>query len=597
MHTSQFKLPASIIHCLFLLLALIMLLSGRSHASELVYTIQSGSFEDMELANMQFDTIAGTLQESEIQHLRIERIEPYYCVRLGKFETAADAWNVLEQLQPRQPLLYEAIVLEAYITDERIKRRYPDTGENSDLTEEPETENETVQAEHAQRNAEPAEEVAEPEQHEKKAENKQENRAEPVKTSVTVKKDDGRISLSVQDADIRKVLKGLAIKKNLNIVISQGVQGKVSVNVNNLKLHEVLDAIVTINGFNYMKKDNIIFVTKGKDGEGEKLFDAEVRVFRLKYAEVEEAESVVKELVSEAAHITLYKPEKTLIIEDESRNLDSIAKVLKALDVPPRQVLIETKILQVRLNDDNSLGIDWSRSFSDYFGSSGQVYTQGFTGASQGFFFNIMNGQFNLFLEALNNVTEVDTLSSPSLLALDNKEATIIIGEKLGYYVTTATEATVLQSVEFLDTGTQLILTPHIIDDDRVIMKIHPEVSDGIVIDGLPSKNTAEVTTNLIAPNGGTIFIGGLLRDRKEDIKNRVPLLGKIPILGALFSKTTNITSRTEIVVLITPHIITKENKDILARNNQKVNTIEQDLRQERSVLELLPGTKLKKPD
>jgi type II secretory pathway component GspD/PulD (secretin) len=123
-------------------------------------------------------------------------------------------------------------------------------------------------------------------------------------------------------------------------------------------------------------------------------------------------------------------------------------------------------------------------------------------------------------------------------------------------------------------------------------MEIHPEISDGIVIDGLPSKNTAEVTTNLMAPNGGTIFIGGLIRDRKEDIKERVPGLGAIPIIGALFSKTTNITTRTEIVVLITPHIITAGNKDLLKQETEKVNHIEEDLKKERSLKELLPGMK-----
>ena len=587
MHTSQFKLYSKIAF-----IAFILLLSPRIHASELVYTIQSGSFDDIEHANIQFDTIAYTLQESEIQQLRIEHIEPYFCVRLGKFETLDDALNVLEQLQPRQPLLYEAIVLEAYITDDRIKRIYADTGENADSGQEPEKENEAVPAENMQQQAEPNEQVVRPEPHEMGEQKKQEDTIKPVKTSVAVKKDDDRISLSVQDADIRSVLKGLSMKKDLNIVISQEVKGTVSVNVNNLTLHEVLDAIITINGFTYMKKDNIIFVSKPKEEEEDNFFNAEVRTFKLQYANMEEAEKVVKELLTESAHITLYKPEKTLVIEDEVRNLASVGKVLKSLDVPPRQVLIETKILQVRLNDDTSLGIDWNQSFSDFFGSSGQAGTRDFTTASNGFFFNIINGDFSLFLDALNNITDVNTLSSPSLLALDNKEATIIIGEKLGYYVTAATESTVLQSVQFLNTGTQLVLTPHIIDDDTVIMNIHPEVSDGIVIGGLPSKNTAEVTTNLMAPNGGTIFIGGLLRDRKEDIKTRVPLLGKIPLLGALFSKTTNITSRTEIVVLITPHIISDANSEMLTRNTEKVNDYEKHLREERSEKELLPGIK-----
>ncbi len=584
---------SSAVKCLMLMMAFVLVLSANLHASELYYTIQTGSFNDMDHANIQFDNIAHTLQESEMQHLRIEKVGTYFCVRLGKFEAYSDALNFLERLQPRQPLLYEALLLEAYITDERVMRVFPDSLSAADNTRDIEKKTQTVPVQNVQQDAEPVEKAVQSEPQVEEAQTTHENTVKPVKASVVTKEDDDRISLSIQDADIRSVLKGLSIKKKLNIVTSKDVSGKISVNVHNLTLQEVLDAIITINGFSYVQKDNIIFVTNGK-GSGDNLLDEEVRMFKLKYADIDEVEKVIAKLVTESAKITFYRPEKTLIVEDVAQNLNQVEKVLKALDVPPRQVLIETRILQVRLNDDSSLGIDWSHTFSDFFNSSGQVSTQGFTtgGASQGFFFNIMNGDFTLFLEALQNITQVNTLSSPSLLALNNKEATIIIGEKLGYYVTTATEATVLQSVEFLDTGTQLKLTPHIVNDDSVIMKIHPEVSDGIVIDGLPSKNTAEVTTNLMAPNGGTILIGGLIRDRKEDIKNRVPLLGKIPVLGALFSKTTNITTRTEIVVLITPHIISDANKEILARNNQRVNSIEKDLQQERSEMELVPGIK-----
>jgi type IV pilus assembly protein PilQ len=328
----------------------------------------------------------------------------------------------------------------------------------------------------------------------------------------------------------------------------------------------------------------------------EDFLETDVMTFKLKYADIDEVEKVISELVSESANITVYKPEKTLIVEDMSRSLDRVKQVLETLDIPPKQVLIETRIMSVRLNDDTSLGIDWSDTFSGFFNSSGNVLTQGFarpeTFFAQGFFFNVMNGDFNLILDALQTITEVSFISSPRVLALDNKEARILIGDMLGYYVTTATEAAVLQSVEFLDTGTQLIITPHIIDDERIIMDIHPEISDGSVIDGLPSKNTAEVTTSLMAPDGGTIFIGGLIRDRKEDIKERVPGLGSIPVIGALFGRTTNITVRHEIIVLITPHIISAANNEILEKNNQKVFETEKNVKKERSLRELIPGTK-----
>ena len=102
-----------------------------------------------------------------------------------------------------------------------------------------------------------------------------------------------------------------------------------------------------------------------------------------------------------------------------------------------------------------------------------------------------------------------------------------------------------------------------------------------------PNSKTVE---SLMAPDGGTIFIGGLIRDRKEEIKSRVPGLGAIPLLGALFSKTTNITVRTEIIVLITPHIITADNKDLLEKDTQKVNEVEKSLKKDRSIKELIPG-------
>jgi type IV pilus assembly protein PilQ len=542
----------------------------------------------MDHANQQFDNIVQTLQKSEIDQLRIEHVGSYYCVRIGKFEAQPDAQKFLERLQP---LFSDAMLLEVKIKKERIRRSFPEAlyvADNYTETDEP---SQSVPVQHTQNDLEriEGENLSVPGIPEAEPQSDSEDKAVNMLADMT--EEDDRLSLSIQDADIRSVLKGLSIKKKLNIVTSQDVTGKISVNVHNLTFEEVLDAIITINGFSYIQKDNIIFVTNSKEGAQENLLDQEMRIFKLKYADIDEVKKVVDKLVTESANIEFYRPAKTVIVEDISKNLDQIEKVLEALDVPPRQVLIETKILQVRLNDDSSLGIDWNHTFNSFFDSSGSVSTQGFTGATQGFFFNILSGDFTLFLEALQSITEVSTLSSPSLLALDNKEATIIIGEKLGYHVTTATEATVLQSVEFLDTGTQLILTPQVIDDDRVIMTIHPEVSDGIVIDGLPSKNTAEVTTSLMAPDGGTIFIGGLLRDRKEDIKNRVPGLGAIPVLGALFSKTNNITVRTEIIVLITPHIITAANKELLEKRTQKVNSIEKDLQKERSIKELVPGT------
>jgi type IV pilus assembly protein PilQ len=580
--------------CLILSLFVLLILPVNSHSDTSVYTLQIGTFLKSRHADTLFDHTASILNNNDLDYLRIEKIQKYYAVRLGKFDGRSEASIFREAISPD---FDDIVLMKANIKGENIIRTYHDASSAehaavfSYTPPQPSGKaNLWLDKESAGENILDAD---------KKKTNIQKtniqkiNREDQNNKKIKVIENEDRLSLSVQDAEIKSILKALSIKKKLNIVADKDVTGKISVHLENLALNEVLDAIIPFNGFNYVQRDEIIYVTKADKSKVEDLQKTDVMVFKLNYVDMDEIEKVVSKLVSESSKITFYRPEKTLIIEDKPENIVRVKKVLDRLDIPPKQVLIETRIMSVRLNDDSSLGIDWNDTFSGFFNSSGNILTDGFTsGTGQGFFFNVINSDFNLFLDALQNKTEVSFLSTPRVLALDNKEASIIIGDKLGYFVTTATEAAVLQSVEFLDTGTQLYLTPHITDDGKIIMEIHPEISDGSVINGLPSKNTTEVTTSLMAPDGGTIFIGGLIRDRKEDVYERVPGLGSIPIFGALFGKTTNITIRNEIIVLITPHIISAGNTEVFEKDMQKVQETAETLKKERSLKELFPGTK-----
>jgi len=407
---------------------------------------------------------------------------------------------------------------------------------------------------------------------------------------------EGGITLSIQDADIQTVLKALARQKNLNIVSSPEVNGKVSVHLHDAPLGEALNAVIVLNGFDYARKGNILYVFKGTGGAaGADRIGREVKTYKMNYVDIDEVMKNVREILSPSAMVTVYKPDKTLIVEDTAPRLARLEKVLRLIDVPPLQVLIEAKILEIRLNDDTALGIDWNQAF-EHFETSGHLLTQGLAnrseGGGQGLFFQSVSNHFSLFLDALQTQNRVNTLSTPKLIALDGKEAKIIVGGKLGYFVTTATNTTVLQTVEFLEVGTQLVLTPHIMGDGNIIMEIHPEVSDGTVTAGLPSETTTEVTTTLIAKDGGTIFMGGLIRDRKEDIRNQVPGLGCIPFFGVLFGRTDNTTQKTEIIVMITPHIVAPSDREYLRHDAKVVEDLGRELKKERSLKELIPGMK-----
>jgi type II secretory pathway component GspD/PulD (secretin) len=167
-------------------------------------------------------------------------------------------------------------------------------------------------------------------------------------------------------------------------------------------------------------------------------------------------------------------------------------------------------------------------------------------------------GDFTSALQSLDGVVELNELAAPRLLAVDGADARIIIGDQLGFYVTTTVDNTILQSVQFLDTGTQLRITPTITGDGYVRMSIHPELSTGKLENGLPSKTTAEVITDVLVRDGQTLFIGGLIQESDMTTRSGIPILMRLPLLGGLFGSTTVSRRKSELIALLTPHIVAR---------------------------------------
>jgi type II secretory pathway component GspD/PulD (secretin) len=264
-------------------------------------------------------------------------------------------------------------------------------------------------------------------------------------------------------------------------------------------------------------------------------------------------------MLSPVGKVMSYPPLRTLVIEDRSDVIERVALVIADLDKPPRQVLIEAQIIEARLSNDLRFGIDWSLVFSSGNGA-GNVIASGFgapaAAGSKGLFVSWAEGDFMARLEALEGVDEVHTVASPRLLAVDGSEAEIIIGGQLGYTVVTTYDRAVMESVEFLDTGAQLRIRPTITGDGKVLMNIHPELSDGVIEQGLPAKTTAQVTTDVLVEDGQTLLIGGLIQTREEVNRKGIPILMNIPLIGGLFGQTIRSEKRSELITLITPTIV-----------------------------------------
>jgi type II secretory pathway component GspD/PulD (secretin) len=245
-----------------------------------------------------------------------------------------------------------------------------------------------------------------------------------------------------------------------------------------------------------------------------------------------------------------------LVVEDTPDYLRQVSRILKEIDREPNQIFIEARILQVTLSDSDVYGINWARLFR-YDGGDGAFGVTGLSSPGSGLFFSLLTPNIDVALEALETKNRVRSLSSPKLLALEGQKASVVIGERQGYRVTTTINQVTTESIEFLESGVILDVTPLVDAAGRIMMEIHPEVSVGSVSPtGIPSQNTTEVTTQMLAEDGQTLFIGGLIRNNTDDSGEGVPVLGSVPILGKLFSSSSKSSSNAEFVVLITPYIV-----------------------------------------
>ena len=187
-------------------------------------------------------------------------------------------------------------------------------------------------------------------------------------------------------------------------------------------------------------------------------------------------------------------------------------------------------------------------------------------------------------LSALEQDGRIRTLSTPKLLALENQESSVIIGDRRGYNVTTTINQVTTESVEFLESGVILRVTALVDSAGRVMMDIHPEVSTGVVdANGIPSQTTTEVTTRLLVDSGQSVFIGGLIKQTLTQTRSGVPVLGRIPGLGALFSSRETTAVNTETIVIITPRVVSGVNEAWNTEPQSEIEELDRQLRQRAS--------------
>ena len=403
------------------------------------------------------------------------------------------------------------------------------------------------------------------------------------------------VSVTAPNSDIRDVLKTLSDATGLNILATPSVTGSVSVSLNDVELEDALSAILRSSGFSSRREKNFIYVGTVEEIQNLSTANDEVatRVYRPNYVAAAELQKLLTPMlsktvgmvaVSTASQVGIssskdsaggdaYAGSEVVLVRDFETVLCQMDEVFEEVDQMPSQVAIEAMILSVRLNDADTLGVDFEllRNKANIRLVSGTTATT-LTGATAtsiaGSTLNFQDGlkvgfldeSLFAFVDALETIGDTNVIASPHVMCLNKQRAEILIGSELGYMSTTVTETAATQSVEFLEVGTNLKIRPFISNDGMVRLEVHPELSTGTVrIQGgftLPDKDTTQVTTNIMCRSGATVIIGGLIREDLVTSSTQIPVLGNLPLFGALFRQRTDNTERREIIVLLTPRIV-----------------------------------------
>ena len=445
----------------------------------------------------------------------------------------------------------------------------------------------------------------------------------------------GAFEIAVEDVPLPQVLNMLAIQSRRNIIMSKRV-GSISISANlfDVTFYEALDSILHIASLCYDEQGNFIYVMTceeklQRERAGRTLED---RVYYLDHISPSDAESLAKPLLSTDGSMSKlgdaqngFAPGKTdagsdewahepvLVVRDYTDNLDAINTLLKDVDTPPKQVMVESTILVTKSEGDYAWGMDVSVLLKANFqqlinplnpvgwlqndspptagatapanNAIGIQSTVGNTKGKGGFKFGILNDNVGVFLRLLDDVSDTMILARPKILALNRQRAQVLVGERIAYLSTTQTETATTQSVQFLDTGINLILRPFISRDNSIRMELYPSVSEAklrTIGDGatlgfttVPDEITNEITTNVRVRDGETVILGGLFKDKAFTSRKSVPGLGDVPVLGAAFQGQDDKVERQEIIFLVTPTVVKEEVMDDASKEaNELVSDI-----------------------
>ena len=434
-----------------------------------------------------------------------------------------------------------------------------------------------------------------------------------------------RLTLNFQDIETRAVLQLLAETSGRNIVVSDTVQGNVTLRLRNVPWDQALDIVMTTKGLDMRENGNVIIVAPAEEIAARETADLEARqaileleplyseFLQVNYAKASDLAALIggggngatgagNTLLSERGSVGIDDRTNTLLVQDTAERLQDIRRLVRTLDIPIRQVLIESRIVVVNDDFSRDLGVRFGftgitdnsndglisvtgsgegsdiivGSALDNLANSGTPFPVTAPGIADRYNVNvpIQNPAGRLALAVLDSDYIVDLeltalqaegrgeiVSTPRVITANQKEARIEQGVEIAYQESASSGATTTQ---FKKAVLALTVTPQITPDDNIIMdllvskdnvgELTPSATGGLV----PSIDTRSVETQVLVRDGQTVVLGGIYETERRETVNKVPFLGDIPVVGALFRSTSNVSNKAELLIFVTPRILTE---------------------------------------
>jgi len=423
-----------------------------------------------------------------------------------------------------------------------------------------------------------------------------------------------RLSLNFQNIEVRAVLQLIADFTGINMVTSDSVTGNVTLRLKNVPWDQALDIILKTKGLAKRQTGNVMLIAPAAEIAAQEKLELESQkqvvelapitseTIQVNYAKASDIAAILKakgnSLVSARGNVTVDQRTNKLLVQDTAKNIDAIAALVEELDVPVRQVLIESRVVLVTTNFSRDLGVQFgvtSQSSSNGTnvgvsgsipGAEGAIDSTGSltvggvtprslnvslpaTGAAGTLGLAVAKLPFGTILDLELSASEAEgqteIVSSPKVITSNQHKAKILQGQEIPYLESSSSGAA---TVSFKEAVLKLEVTPQITPDDRinmdlVVTKDSPDYAHAIVIPGVgasaPPINKQEVDTNILVDNGDTIVLGGVYEQTKSNTVTRVPFLGDLPLVGFLFRNTSKSDDKSELLIFVTPKIVKQD--------------------------------------